>query len=95
MLKNDQKVNLIAPFNDFHARFNVIELQSINKAHVKAIWVMKMSPGGKVLASAGDDKNINIWVLKSVWDNFVEKYYLKVRRKLKISQPRIRVNLFF
>jgi len=60
-----------------NAKFNVIELQSINKAHVKAIWVMKMSPGGKVLASAGDDKNINIWVLKSVWDNFVEKYYLK------------------
>ena len=59
-------------------RFNVIELQSINKAHVKAIWVMTMSPGGKVLASAGDDKNINIWILKSVWNTFVEKYYLKV-----------------
>ena len=43
---------------------------------------MKMSPGGKVLASAGDDKNINIWVLKSVWDNFVEKYYLKVQNDI-------------
>lgn len=40
---------------------------------------MKMSPGGKVLASAGDDKNINIWVLKSLWNTFVEKYYLKVK----------------
>ena len=52
-------------------RFKVIELQNLNSVHIGPIWIMKFSMGGKVLASAGADKKINVWVLHSQWNHFI------------------------
>ncbi|RUS85299.1 hypothetical protein EGW08_006946 [Elysia chlorotica] len=52
-------------------------LQDLSGEHTGAIWVMKFSPCGKMLATGGQDTVLRIWVLKSTstyFEDFRQKY---------------------
>ncbi|GFO37301.1 WD repeat-containing protein 44, partial [Plakobranchus ocellatus] len=52
-------------------------LQDLSGEHTGAIWVMKFSPCGKLLATGGQDTILRIWVLKSTscyFEDFRQKY---------------------
>ncbi|KAK6195219.1 hypothetical protein SNE40_000691 [Patella caerulea] len=45
-------------------------LQDMSGEHVGAIWTMKFSPCGRLLATGGQDSVLRIWVLKSAYSHF-------------------------
>ena len=45
-------------------------LTSVVLAHQGAVWTMKFSHCGRLLASAGQDNVVRIWVLKNAFDYF-------------------------
>ncbi|KAH9488606.1 WD repeat-containing protein 44 [Bulinus truncatus] len=52
-------------------------LQDLSGEHSGAIWTMKFSPCGKLLATGGQDSILRIWVLKSTYsyfEDFRQKY---------------------
>uniref|UniRef100_A0A2C9JF22 WD repeat-containing protein 44 n=1 Tax=Biomphalaria glabrata TaxID=6526 RepID=A0A2C9JF22_BIOGL len=52
-------------------------LQELSGDHSGAIWTMKFSPCGKLLATGGQDSILRIWVLKSTYsyfEDFRQKY---------------------
>ncbi|XP_012941432.1 WD repeat-containing protein 44 [Aplysia californica] len=52
-------------------------LQELSGDHNGAIWTMKFSPCGKLLATGGQDSVLRIWVLKSTYsyfEDFRQKY---------------------
>ncbi|CAL1538845.1 unnamed protein product [Lymnaea stagnalis] len=52
-------------------------LQEMSGEHSGAIWTMKFSPCGKLLATGGQDSILRIWVLKSTYsyfEDFRQKY---------------------
>ncbi|KAL8567204.1 hypothetical protein ACOMHN_046614 [Nucella lapillus] len=51
-------------------------LQELNGEHTGAIWTMKFSPCGKLLATGGQDSILRVWVLKSCFG-----YFEDIRRK--------------
>uniref|UniRef100_A0A5K3F7W9 WD repeat-containing protein 44 n=2 Tax=Mesocestoides corti TaxID=53468 RepID=A0A5K3F7W9_MESCO len=52
-----------------HREFLQIKLvQKMDNDHIGAIWAMRSSPCGRLLATAGYDRNIRIWVLRQ-WHN--------------------------
>ncbi|XP_025080244.1 WD repeat-containing protein 44-like [Pomacea canaliculata] len=51
-------------------------LQELTGEHTGAIWTMKFSPCGKLLATGGQDSILRVWVLKSCYS-----YFDDIRRK--------------
>ncbi|CAH8485785.1 unnamed protein product [Schistosoma turkestanicum] len=47
-------------------------VQEMKNEHTGAIWAMRFSPCGRLLATAGYDRNIRIWVLKQCYRYFKE-----------------------
>ncbi|KAL2094229.1 hypothetical protein ACEWY4_008948 [Coilia grayii] len=54
------------PF-DFH---QVKLVQDLSGEHMGAVWTMKFSHCGRLLATAGQDNMVRIWVLKNAFDFF-------------------------
>ncbi|CDW51845.1 WD repeat containing protein 44 [Trichuris trichiura] len=55
-------------------------VQDLSKFHVGAVWCMNFSDCGRLLATAGQDSVIRIWVLKSAFKHFSDmraRYYVK------------------
>lgn len=51
--------------------FNQLKmLQDMSGVHTGAIWTMKFSPCGKLLATGGQDNMLRIWVLKAAYPHF-------------------------
>ena len=42
--------------------------QDLSSTHIGAIWTMKMSTCGRLLATAGQDKIVRVWVVKSSYE---------------------------
>jgi len=55
-------------------------LQDLSGEHVGAVWTMKFSICGKLLATAGQDNVVRVWVLKEYASHFEEM-------RLKYSRP--------
>ncbi|VDN32989.1 unnamed protein product, partial [Dibothriocephalus latus] len=56
-----------------HRDFLQIKLvQEMQSEHTGAIWAMRASPCGRLLATAGHDRNIRIWVLRQWYSYFKE-----------------------
>ncbi|KAL5966394.1 WD repeat-containing protein 44 [Taenia solium] len=54
-----------------HKEFLQIKLvQKMDNEHIGAIWAMRSSPCGRLLATAGYDRNIRIWVLRQWYNHF-------------------------
>ncbi|KAL5112030.1 WD repeat-containing protein 44 [Taenia crassiceps] len=54
-----------------HKEFFQIKLvQKMDNEHIGAIWAMRSSPCGRLLATAGYDRNIRIWVLRQWYNHF-------------------------
>ncbi|KAK7090866.1 hypothetical protein V1264_010610 [Littorina saxatilis] len=51
-------------------------MQELSGEHIGAIWTMKFSPCGKLLATGGQDGILRVWVLKSCFG-----YFEDIRRK--------------
>lgn len=49
---------------------NIQFAQELNSPHLGPIWCMKFSQCGQLLATAGQDKNLKIWVLRDSYDHF-------------------------
>ncbi len=49
---------------------NIQFAQELDSPHLGPIWCMKFSQCGQLLATAGQDKNIKIWVVKDSYDHF-------------------------
>ena len=49
---------------------NIQFAQELESPHLGPIWCMKFSHCGQLLATAGQDKNIMIWVVKDSYDHF-------------------------
>ncbi|CAH8508301.1 unnamed protein product [Schistosoma rodhaini] len=47
-------------------------VQEMKNEHTGAIWAMRFSPCGRLLATAGYDRNIRIWVLRQCYRYFKE-----------------------
>ena len=45
-------------------------VQEMHGEHLGPIWCMKFSPCGRLLATAGQDRILRIWVLKSAFNYF-------------------------
>ncbi|XP_056006107.1 WD repeat-containing protein 44-like isoform X2 [Ostrea edulis] len=45
-------------------------LQDMSGVHTGAVWTMKFSPCGKLLATGGQDNMLRIWVLKAAYPHF-------------------------
>lgn len=45
-------------------------LQDMSGVHIGAVWIMKFSPCGRLLATGGQDNTLRIWVLKSAYNYF-------------------------
>ncbi|CAC5398555.1 WDR44 [Mytilus coruscus] len=45
-------------------------LQDMTGVHTGAVWIMKFSPCGRLLATGGQDNTLRIWVLKSAFTYF-------------------------
>ncbi|XP_078403077.1 WD repeat-containing protein 44 [Cetorhinus maximus] len=45
-------------------------VQDLSGEHMGAVWTMKFSHCGRLLATAGQDNVVRIWVLKNAWDYF-------------------------
>uniref|UniRef100_T2MCM9 WD repeat-containing protein 44 n=1 Tax=Hydra vulgaris TaxID=6087 RepID=T2MCM9_HYDVU len=65
---------------------NIKLLQDLTGEHVGAIWTMKFSLCGKLLATAGQDNVVRVWVLKDAFSNF-EEMRLKYSRPAERSSP--------
>ncbi|GFY47530.1 WD repeat-containing protein 44 [Trichonephila inaurata madagascariensis] len=55
---------------------NIKVIQEISGEHTGAIWTMKFSTCGRLLATAGQDHDLRIWVLKDAY-----KYFDDMRQK--------------
>ncbi|KAM7539630.1 hypothetical protein Aperf_G00000021643 [Anoplocephala perfoliata] len=54
-----------------HKEFLQIKLvQKLDNEHIGAIWAMRASPCGRLLATAGYDRNIRIWVLRRWYNHY-------------------------
>uniref|UniRef100_A0AC35G9S6 WD repeat-containing protein 44 n=1 Tax=Panagrolaimus sp. PS1159 TaxID=55785 RepID=A0AC35G9S6_9BILA len=62
-------------------------IQEINTEHTGAIWCVKFSVCGRLIATAGQDNIVRIWVLKSYLNHFT-----KVREKLNSQTSRATSN---
>ena len=49
---------------------NIQFAQELESPHLGPIWCMKFSHCGQLLATAGQDKNIMVWVVKDSYDHF-------------------------
>lgn len=52
-------------------------VQDLSQEHTGAVWCMKFSPCGRMLATAGQDRLLRIWVLKDAYHYFedlIKKY---------------------
>ncbi|TNN06928.1 WD repeat-containing protein [Schistosoma japonicum] len=47
-------------------------VQEMKNEHTGAVWAMRFSPCGRLLATAGYDRNIRIWVLRQCYRYFKE-----------------------
>lgn len=47
-------------------------VQDLSGEHTGAVWCMKFSPCGRMLATGGQDKYLRIWVLKDAYYHFEE-----------------------
>ena len=56
-------------------------VQSLNDEHIGAVWCMKFSICGRLLATAGQDRVLRVWV---VYDAF--QYFLDMRNKYNSEQ---------
>ncbi|KAK3594912.1 hypothetical protein CHS0354_020569 [Potamilus streckersoni] len=64
------------------------QLQEINGEHTGAVWVMKFSPCGRLMATGGQDGILRIWVLKSAFNYFddMRQKYAEVKVSPACSQ---------
>ncbi|GIY45200.1 hypothetical protein CDAR_218112 [Caerostris darwini] len=76
---------------------NIRVIQEINGEHTGAIWTMKFSTCGRLLATAGQDHDLRIWVLKDAY-----KYFDDMRQKFNAesgktspvpSQPEVKADI--
>ncbi|GIY68377.1 hypothetical protein CEXT_142371 [Caerostris extrusa] len=76
---------------------NIRVIQEINGEHTGAIWTMKFSTCGRLLATAGQDHDLRIWVLKDAY-----KYFDDMRQKFNAesgktspvpSQPEVNADI--
>ena len=49
---------------------NIQFAQELSSPHLGPIWCMRFSQCGQLLATAGQDKELRIWVLKSSYNHF-------------------------
>ncbi|XP_027015341.2 WD repeat-containing protein 44 [Tachysurus fulvidraco] len=49
---------------------NIRVVQDLSGEHMGAVWTMKFSHCGRLLATAGQDNVVRIWVLKNAYDYF-------------------------
>lgn len=63
-------------------------LQDLSGEHSNAIWTMKFSPCGRLLATGGQDSVLRIWVLKSAYSYFEDLRQKYVEAKLSPSESR-------
>lgn len=63
-------------------------LQDLSGEHSNAIWTMKFSPCGRLLATGGQDSVLRIWVLKSAYSYFEDLRQKYVEAKLSPSASR-------
>ena len=49
---------------------NIQFAQELSSPHLGPIWCMRFSQCGQLLATAGQDKELRIWVLKSAYNYF-------------------------
>ena len=60
--------------------------QELSQPHLGPIWCMKFSQCGQLLATAGQDTKLRIWVLKNSYSYFDEmrnRYILKLKQKFR------------
>lgn len=54
-------------------QFNILKMQDLTGHHQGTVWVMKFSKCGRLLATAGRDKVVNMWVLRTALPHFQQK----------------------
>ena len=47
-------------------------IQDLSGQHIGPVWCMKFSLCGRLLATAGQDKVLRVWVLKSAFNYFLD-----------------------
>ncbi|KAL7063671.1 hypothetical protein AAHC03_01551 [Spirometra sp. Aus1] len=71
-----------------HRDFLQIKLvQEMQSEHTGAIWAMRASPCGRLLATAGHDRNIRIWVLRQWYSYFKEMQQISAGHDGDASVP--------
>lgn len=71
---------------------NITVLQELGGEHTGAIWTMKFSCCGRLLATAGQDHDLRIWVLKDAYkyfDDMRQKFNAEGKTSPSPSQPDI------
>lgn len=53
-------------------------VQDLSGEHTGAVWCMKFSSCGRLLATAGQDRVLRIWVLRDAYAFFQGKYYYSI-----------------